>query len=347
MAADVQEFIRKCPICYILDDPNARKTRSNIHARKVPPRQGYRVHADLVGPLQSTTDDSYCLTLVDGLTKWTVLVPIKNKEPDTVAKAIVDHWVLNVSQIETLVSDQGAEFTAKTVKAMADYLHIKLHTTGAYSPRSNGAAERIHRSLGKFLTIYTNEIGTDWTEFVKPLQYSLNTKCHSSTGVSPWYLTYGRYPCHPWRNEFYQRKLYGEDEATRRHQLIQYALEMVKKNDQESKTAFTKAYNKRCRNRAFQIGDAVLVHFPKSAIRGKVNRKFMKDWHGIYFVKQALGPNVYVVAKPGCRKTKVPSDRLKLFNEFLHADDPAVTIAPEDEQEEGEETPQEEEEKDE
>ena len=105
MAADVQEFIRKCPTCYILDDPNARKTRSNIHARQVPPRLGYRAHADLVGPLNSITDDRYCLTLVDGLTKWTVLVPIKNKEPDTVAKAIIDNWYLNVSHIETLVSD--------------------------------------------------------------------------------------------------------------------------------------------------------------------------------------------------------------------------------------------------
>ena len=330
MAADVQEFIRKCPTCYILDDPNARRTRSNIHARKVPPRQGYRVHADLVGPLHSITDDKYCLTLVDGLTKWTVLCPIKDKEPDTVAKAIVDNWCLNVSHIEHLVSDQGSEFTAKTVQAMADYMKIKLHSTGAYSPKSNGAAERVHRSLGKFLTIYTNEIGTDWTEWVKALQFSLNTKCHSSTGVSPWYLQYGRFPVYPWRNEFYQKKFYGEDEAARRHQLIQYALQMVRKNDQESKMAFTKAYNKKCRNRAFKENDAVLLHFPKSAIRGRVNRKFMYDWHGIYYVKKVLGPNVYLVQKPGCRKTKVPADRLKLFNEFLHSDDPNVQITPED-----------------
>ena len=111
--------------------------------------------------LSGRVDSVYCLTLVDGLTKWTVLVPIKNKEPETVAKAIVDHWYLNVSHVETLVSDQGSEFTGKTVKAMADYMHTKLQTTGAYCPRSNGAAERVHRSLGKFLTIYTNEIGTD------------------------------------------------------------------------------------------------------------------------------------------------------------------------------------------
>ena len=59
----------------------------------------------------------------------------------------------------------------------------------------------------------------------------------------------------------------------------------------------------------------------------------MRDWHGIYFVKQVLGPNVFMVSKPGCRKTKVPSDRLKIFNEFLHTDDPTVQIAPEDEDE--------------
>ena len=202
----------------------------------------------------------------------------------------------------------------------------------AYSPKSNGAAERVHRSLGKFLTIYTNEIGTDWCEWVKALQFSLNTKCHSATGVSPWYLQYGRFPVYPWRNEFYQKKFYGEDEAARRHQLIQYALQMVRKNDQESKTAFTKAYNKKCRNRAFKENDAVLLHFPKSAIRGRVNRKFMYDWHGIYYVKKVLGPNVYLVQKPGCRKTKVPADRLKLFNEFLHSDDPNVKLTPEDDE---------------
>ena len=55
MAADVQEIIDKCPTCFRMSDPNAIKTRSQIKAWKVPPRQGYRVHVDLVGPLVSIT----------------------------------------------------------------------------------------------------------------------------------------------------------------------------------------------------------------------------------------------------------------------------------------------------
>ena len=343
MAADVQEFVRKCHICYQLQDPNAIKSRSHIQTRKVPPRQGYRVHADLVGPLASTTEHKYCLTMVDGLTKWTVLVPIVSKEAEVVAKAIVDNWILKISHIEHLCSDQGAEFVNKTLEQMAKYMHTKLLSTAAYSPKSNGACERIHRSLGKFLTIYTNDIGTDWTEWLPCLQYSLNTKCHSSTGMSPWYLQYGRYPTHPWRNEFPQVKHYGEDEATKRMQLIQYALEMVRNRDEESKAAFRKAYNKRCRNRTFQVGDAVLVHFPSSVLKGRVNRKFVAQWKGIYFIQQILGPNVYIVKKHGGRKTKVPADRLRIYNEFLHMDDPEVQLTPEDQdlQEQVQEDPEE------
>ena len=143
---------------------------------------------------------------------------------------------------------------------------------------------------------------------------------------------YGRHPQFPWRNEFRQTKHYGEDEATRRLQLIQYALDMVKERDSEAKAAFQKAYNKKCRNRQFKVGDAVLVHYPKAVFKGRVNRKFMPQWHGIYFVIKTLGTNTYEVRKHGGRKTKVPADRLKLYNEFLHMDDPEVKLDPQDEE---------------
>ena len=330
MAADVQTFIDKCPTCFRVNDPYARKTRSHIKALEVPPRQGYRVHVDLVGPLHSITKHKFCLTIVDALTRWTVLVPIESKEADEVAKAIVNNWILKIGNIEHLVSDQGSEFVNKTLAGIAKHMQIQLRSTAAYSPKSNGAAERVHRSLGRFLTIYCNDIGSDWIEWLPALEFSLNTKCHKSTGNSPWFLMYGRYPQFPWRNEFRQTVHYGEDEATRRLQLIQYAMEMVKEKDKEAKAAFQRAYNKKCRNRSFQVNDAVLIHYPNSVAKGRVNRKFMPQWHGIYYVTKVLGTNTYEVRKEGCRKTKVSADRMKLYNEFLHMDDPVVKIDPRD-----------------
>ena len=113
-------------------------------------------------------------------------------------------------------------------------------------------------------------------------------------------------------------------------QLIQYAMDMVKERDKEARAAFQRAYNKKCKNRQFKLNDAVLVHYPSSVVKGRVNRKFMPQWNGIYYVIKVLGTNTYEVRKEGCRKTKVSADRMKLYNEFLHMDDPVVKIDPQD-----------------
>ena len=113
-------------------------------------------------------------------------------------------------------------------------------------------------------------------------------------------------------------------------QLIRYALDMVKTKDEEAKAAFSKAYNKKCRERTFQVGDAVLLHYEASTLKGRVNRKFTKRWHGIYYIDQVLGKNTFIVKKHVGRKTKVSADRLRIYNEYLHLDDPEVKLTPGD-----------------
>ena len=53
------------------------------------------------------------------------------------------------------------------------------------------------------------------------------------------------------------------------------------------------------------------------------------NWKGVIRITRAIGKNTYKVKKEGGRSTKVPVDRLKIYNEFLHMDDPDVLIAPE------------------
>lgn len=331
MAMDVTEYIKRCPQCYITADRNARRTRSAIVPIPTPPTKNFRVHCDLVGPLvNSISDHKYILSMVDALTKWTVLVPIKDKTAEVVAEAIINHWILTNGHIQNLHSDAGNEFLNQVLKKIADYFKMTLHSTSAYNPKGNGQCERVHRSLGKFLTIFTNELGDNWITFLPSLQYALNTKCHTSTGHSPWFLHHGSHPIFPWRQEIQHSKRYGEDEATRRVNLIQYALEMVKTNDKEAKRAFAKAHNKKFKERGFKVGDFVLVHFPDSAIRGRLNRKMVPNWKGVFRITKAIGKNTYMVKKEGGRSTKVPVDRLKIYNEFLHLDDPDVQVAPED-----------------
>ena len=110
--------------------------------------------------------------MVDALTKWTILVPIKDKTAEVVAEAIINHWILTNGHIQNLHSDAGNEFLNQVLKKIAEYFKMTLHSTSAYNPKGNGQCERIHRSLGKFMTIFTNELGDNWITFLPSLQYA-------------------------------------------------------------------------------------------------------------------------------------------------------------------------------
>ena len=80
------------------------------------------------------------------------------------------------------------------------------------------------------------------------------------------------------------------------------------------KRASAKAHNKKYKERGFKVGDFVLVHFPDSAFRGRLNRKMVPNWKGVFRITKTIGKNTYMVKKEGGRSTKVPVDHLKIYN---------------------------------
>ena len=105
---------------------------------------------------------------------------------------------------------------------------------------------------------------------------------------------------------------------------------MVKDNDHEAKMAFEKAYNKSKKSKSFQVGDFVLVHFPPGTGLVGANKKFTANWRGVYRIRKQLGPTTFLVGKSHGRSTKVPADRLKNFNSYVHLDNTDIMITPAD-----------------
>ena len=50
--------------------------------------------------------------MTDALTKYVELVPLPNKEADTVANAIFDKWYCRFGAPIDIITDQGKEFCA-------------------------------------------------------------------------------------------------------------------------------------------------------------------------------------------------------------------------------------------
>ena len=70
---------------------------------------------------------------------------------------------------------------------------IEKSRTTAYHPQGDGMVERFNRSLLQLLRCYTQQ-EEDWEQYLLLVLYAYCTAPHSSTGISPFQLMFGRPP---------------------------------------------------------------------------------------------------------------------------------------------------------
>ncbi|CAI7874724.1 unnamed protein product [Closterium sp. NIES-53] len=110
------------------------------------------VHMDLVGPLpvQGHKGERYFLTIVDDWSRvmWAYLL----KQKDHAASTIKEDWLPFVEKqaecvVKRIRTDRGSEFLGTETTAWLKKQGIQRELTTAYSPQSNGVAERANRTI--------------------------------------------------------------------------------------------------------------------------------------------------------------------------------------------------------
>lgn len=67
-------------------------------------------------------------------------------------------------------------------------LKINKHHTSPYHTQANGALERSHRTLGKYLRHFVDKDETNWDTYIPYAMFVLNSSEHRSTGKQPYQL---------------------------------------------------------------------------------------------------------------------------------------------------------------
>ena len=334
MAKDIESHIKLCKICHQQDHRKFSQQKVPLEPWGPPTSRNVRIHFDLVGKLRSSNDNyNYILSITDAYSRWVELVPIKDKEAITVAKALWDHWICTFGFFKQSVSDGGGEFANEVLKELSTLMGSKHHIISAYSPSVNGMIERVHRSLGAYIRSFCEEQTKDWVSFLPALKFSLNTKIHSSTKFSPYFITFGEHPLFPWSPR--DNITYSESEIADRIRLLQYAQRLCYTNDSDAKTAMKKSFDVKAKFKRFKEGDDVLLYIP-SPPPGE-NSKFYTPWRGIFRVVERTSNLTYIVRKKGGRKRKAHVNRMKFFDPLNSIDDPEVHISVDDEEDPQEE----------
>ena len=79
----------------------------------------------------------------------------------------------------------------------------QLPTSGGH-PQTDGMVERLNRTLKQMLSKIVSKGGRDWDDQLGAVLFTYRTAPHTSTGMTPFSLVYGRDPRVPTSLNFYQ-----------------------------------------------------------------------------------------------------------------------------------------------
>ena len=219
-------------------------------------------------------------------------VPTPNASAVTAVQAFIQNWLLIFGSPMRLLSDQGLCFEANEFQLMCQHWRVAKIRTTSYHPGGNGICERVNQTIKRGLQKLAYEKrDADWDLLLPHVIYSYNTTVHSSTGFTPYYLTFGR------GARMLGELLFGLPEDFYNNNTRTIASKQYSKLDSAMRFARDTLNNAQCRSKdrydlgavehAFHVGDYVRIRVPDIHI--KPGSKLASPWSSLHEITNIRG----------------------------------------------------------
>jgi len=122
------------------------------------------------------------MTVVDSVSKRAYFILIHTTVTVEGAARLFLHqvWKLH-GLLKCIISDQGPQFIACFTKELYHLLEIKLASSTAWHPQTNGQTEHINQELDQYLWLFLNERQDDWYDLLSLAKFQHNNHVDSAT----------------------------------------------------------------------------------------------------------------------------------------------------------------------
>ena len=200
MARDVREHIQTCGRCEHFKQLPSVEEISQTEASY--PME--IVHADflIIGGKKDVWKDINILVVTDHFTRYAQAYVMSSQTAVTAAKTLFDEYFTHYGWPTKLVTDQGPAFESRLFQELMKKAGIRKICTTPYRSQGNAQCERFNRTLLGMLGTLPVDCKEEWQDLVAAMTHAYNCPVSKTTGLTPYFLMYGREPQLPIDVEF-------------------------------------------------------------------------------------------------------------------------------------------------
>ncbi|GAU49214.1 hypothetical protein TSUD_369830 [Trifolium subterraneum] len=221
---------------------------------------------------------------------------------------------------QVVVTDNGTQFTNKKFQEFLATIGTTQHFTSVEHPQTNGQAEAANRVILRGLRRRMGASKGNWTEELHSVLWSYRTTPHSTTGETPFRLTYGTEAVIPVEIGEPSSRIEYPPEEDINDELLSEELDLVEElrtgaslREATLKQKIAARHDKRVIKREFEVGSLVLRRNQKDSREGKL----AANWEGPYRRNST------------CSSTKAanPTEEMRLYNGGMPSTSSAEQLA--------------------
>jgi len=133
------------------------------------------------------------MTVVDAVSKRVHFIPTHTTVIAEGAAQLFLHYVWKLHGLpKRVVSNRGPQFVALFTKELYRLLGIRIFSSTAWHPQTDGQTERINQELDQFLCLFVNEWQNNWYDLLPIAEFQHNNHVHSAMQQPLFLLNTGR-----------------------------------------------------------------------------------------------------------------------------------------------------------
>jgi len=196
---------------------------------------------------------------------------------------------------ESVVLDQGPQFTVELTKELNRMLGIETRLSTAFYLQMDGQTERMNQELEQYLRFFVEYRQKDWPEWLVLVEFVVNNKIYTVTKVLPFMANYGK-EVRIGGDIRKKGKVESATEFIERMKKVHEEAEATLKKTQEEMKRYTDKSRKETEK--WKKGDRVLLSTKDLVFKERPVRKLTKRYIGPYAIEEVVSTNVVKLQLP-------------------------------------------------